>query len=660
MARYHILVLFLGLVTATGALDVEDVVDVLKLGKEVITGLFRTWKLVDELKSREQPDPSFLNKGENHVLTQIAQTGEAISRVEEQIHSSTAATISSVLRDIPGQLRTEILMHELEGCISHLNRAHAQLQKYVRHGYDNETQQWHLERHTLEDLATAVVSHNSHSVRQKLERIQELITGEQNLRGTPALLPTLAKSLGEANTQACNMKQSPQQMLYNLHNTIALTELKGYTMMQFSWMLLRLYNKGNFSREAELMRDTYEEQTQQKVAAVSRAMKGASRQLWQCDPRVHVEGQTYVQLTKLLQGHIQNEVDMNREHTCRENCQYYSYAQSTGCFDKSTCSTMKRCNGRLLDCQYFDSDMWICQGDRKSGRRYEWIEYENGKTLGRRGTCPSRQYKVDSWWRWLFWHCSYCFCLCDEQGPESDRYFNLRPVLADVANNKVVTGLRFVKINRVIHLQIQEGGLLPHGNINASSLQWRPVDDYKITDSNVRNERDYHTLSWEQRAIDLDDLEAPPGHVLTGVRFRNVGTHLNPEIMVTPLNFTAGVLIKPQEKSMWLSNDNTDASLVKPRMELKLSSPDVPTNSHVSSVPDSQSDQYMLFTHSDLSMDAAQTTVPFLDAQPVAPDPPTILSGAGIFHKGTKNYGGFIAPKVFTYDMAMHLSSKAK
>jgi hypothetical protein len=82
--------------------------------------------------------------------------------------------------------------------------------------------------------------------------------------------------------------------------------------------------------------------------------------------------------------------------------------------------------------------------------------------------------------------------------------------------HRVVTGLRFVKVNRVIHLQIQEAGLLPRGEINMTSVQWRPVDDYRISDSDVYNGKDYHTLSWEQRAIDLDDLVAPDGSVLTG------------------------------------------------------------------------------------------------------------------------------------------------
>ena len=33
----------------------------------------------------------------------------------------------------------------------------------------------------------------------------------------------------------------------------------------------------------------------------------------------------------------------------------------------------------------------------------------------------SDKVKVDSWWRFLL-HCSYCMCLCDAPGPQSDRY----------------------------------------------------------------------------------------------------------------------------------------------------------------------------------------------------------------------------------------------
>ena len=43
------------------------------------------------------------------------------------------------------------------------------------------------------------------------------------------------------------MTQSPHQLVYNLYNIIALTEIKGYAMLQFSYMMLKIYDKVNFN-----------------------------------------------------------------------------------------------------------------------------------------------------------------------------------------------------------------------------------------------------------------------------------------------------------------------------------------------------------------------------------------------------------------------------
>ena len=36
--------------------------------------------------------------------------------------------------------------------------------------------------------------------------------------------------------------------------------------------------------------------------------------------------------------------------------------------------------------------------------------------------------------------------------------------------------------------------------------------------------------------MDLDKLQAPPGHVVTGVKFRNLGGHLNLELRVSVIS----------------------------------------------------------------------------------------------------------------------------
>lgn len=35
--------------------------------------------------------------------------------------------------------------------------------------------------------------------------------------------------------------------------------------------------------------------------------------------------------------------------------------------------------------------------------------------------------------------------------------------------------------------------------------------------------------------------------------------------------------------------------------------------------------------------------------------PPVPLAGIGIYHKGRPGYGGFIAPKLMTYDFTPHI-----
>uniref|UniRef100_A0A1B6C7S2 Uncharacterized protein n=1 Tax=Clastoptera arizonana TaxID=38151 RepID=A0A1B6C7S2_9HEMI len=458
--------------------------------------------------------------------------------------------------------------------------------------------------------------------------------------------------LQETDSKLCHVEQSPHQVLFNLYNSLQLTQLKGYTMMEFSWMLLRLYNKGEFTVESKLMRERYMERMTNQVKSIKEALKLADQSYWKCDPKKHVEGETYVQLTRLLQGYLQNEIDMNPKQSCSENCGFYSFTKQYGCYKNEFCSKQRSCKGDIVDCQFIDSDMWVCQDDpRKSSRRYAWINYENGRTLGNKDSCY-RINKVDSWWYWIFWHCSYCFCLCDDK-TNSDRYFNIRQVVSNVEKNKVVVGIRFVKNNGIIHLQIQEGDMLPFASVNDSSIQWKPVDDYTIKNEGVKEGVDYLMLSYKNRAIDFDDLKAPEGYVVTGVKFRSVGSHVNLEIQASPFNFTTGQL--DHTKSMWISNDNTDGNLENPRTEIKINSADNPIHSLTSSTMESKHDQYLLFTHSDIDLDVAQTTIPFIDAQTVAPQPPTLLSGIGLYYKRKQWFGGFIGPKVFTYDPSRYL-----
>merc|ERR1719400_1552348 len=314
-------------------------------------------------------------------------------------------------------------------------------------------------------------------------------------------------------------------------------------MLQFSYMMLNIFGEGNFTAESEAARQKFEVQATEKMESVKLVLPGMAKDYRKCDPTKQKEGETYVEVTKLLQGYIENEVDMNPAQTCKSQCSAYTYAESTSCYKDLFCAKQPKCNGRIFDCQFFNADAWVCMAE-EPGRRYDWVEYENGIMLGNKGTCKNK-IKVDSWWRWIFWHCSYCLCKCDEITDDSHRFWSLLPATADTANNKVVTGVRFTKIGKVIYPEIEQATALEEGGIDESSREWVKPLEISESDSNrlAANTSAVFTMSYEQRAVDLDSLEASPGQVLTGVRLRRLGGHLNLEIQATPVKFREGKLL---------------------------------------------------------------------------------------------------------------------
>ncbi|XP_046390049.1 uncharacterized protein LOC124158779 isoform X2 [Ischnura elegans] len=649
-----------------GLKDITEITKVYDIGQEIFRVVTASWVRIETKHGKQYTTPQSFIQGSSYETQMVLSRMEEISRRTESLENSLKPSLSDIGRlsmELPDRLRWQSKLDALNAAIHQVMAAMESMSTYSK-AMDSSAAEGgvQLEAETLVDFASTVVSHGSDSIRSQLAKIHSLVIPRHKNFGDGGIFKLLLDAAKkDGGNGLCSIHQSPQQLIFNLYNLVTLTEIKGYAMMQFSWMLLKLYNKGNFTLEAELMRERVEARMDEKIQAARTAMGRASQELWVCDPSHHEENETFVQLTNVLQGHIENEVDLNPKGTCRESCGYYQYARVHDCYKDQFCKKQPKCNGRIFDCRFIDSDASVCLSKGGSThRKYDWIEYENGRTLGRKGTCERGSTKVDSWWRWLFWHCSYCLCLCDEVGLKSDRYFSLHPSLARGVeesfpnSNRAVTGLRFVKVNRVIHLQVQDGEILPGGLINSSTVEWRPIKPFKVTDNNIRRDVDYHIITWEQRAVDLDDLKAPEGSILTGVQLRRIGAHLNLEILTTPFNFTTGKLAH-RATSEWISNDNTPAAVTEPRKEIRMYSPDVPTKCPTRSSVVSNHDQYIRFTHSDIDRDVAQTTVPFIDAQPVVPDPHSLLTGAGLFYKGKRNCGGFISLKVMTYDYSKHL-----
>lgn len=60
--------------------------------------------------------------------------------------------------------------------------------------------------------------------------------------------------------------------------------------------------------------------------------------------------------------------------------------------------------------------------------------------------------------------------------------------------------------------------MLPRMKINVSTLTWKDPENYTTSSKRIYRGQDYHILQWNNRIMDLEDLEADEGHVLTGRR----------------------------------------------------------------------------------------------------------------------------------------------
>lgn len=92
-----------------------------------------------------------------------------------------------------------------------------------------------------------------------------------------------------------------------------------------------------------------------------------------------------------------------------------------------------------------------------------------------------------------------------------------------------------------------------------------------------------------------------------------------------------------------------------PRQEQTLYRPGDPTKKVLPTQIDSVPDTFIRFGPTDRWKDVSQLTVPFFDAQAVAPTPSSWFMGMELYHKGHTDTGGFLGLKVITYDMTPHM-----
>lgn len=368
----------------------------------------------------------------------------------------------------------------------------------------------------------------------------------------------------------------------------------------------------------------------------------ASDTYYPCHPAQQTEGHTFLRLTRVFEGYIASQYDLGNR-SCKGTCSDYKSPGKQECYKRSPfCHHITPCM-YPKNCEYFSDTAKICKSSLRSVRRYDFAEIfdEFGKKIRygkvEKETCE-RLFEPSLMTDSGRVVCSLCTCKCEDDITESHRYFSITEQKAYEWDNYVVIGMRFIKKNKIIYPQVKAGKLLPFGKINPNGMYWIEIEQ-KFTGA-----EHYYKVSSESNIFHIDVIQANTTDVaVTGVRFAKIDNGIHLSLEFTPFDFNTGKLASL--KSYWVENFGDSI-----KIEIDQNA-DVPTKPYLGKPARvSTSSQFIQFGSTSFEADMAQTTIPFLDAREVIPDPLVVLSGIGLMYKTSRNSGGFIAPFIVPYD----------
>uniref|UniRef100_A0A336MDK9 CSON015015 protein n=1 Tax=Culicoides sonorensis TaxID=179676 RepID=A0A336MDK9_CULSO len=189
--NYIISILFISLLTLPHCYAViEDVLDVLRLSKEIVSSIAGTWNLVEQTPLTNDIDLPFLKRKEKKILLKITEVQRRIDLTENQMKNTASWTIESIKEHMKDNTKLDLAIHELMDLMNRISAQSKMLRHYTEHRDE-------LEQVTLETTATWIVSPNIGAVQGILNRIHLLVSGSSDLKyfGKNSLLEMLVEQL---------------------------------------------------------------------------------------------------------------------------------------------------------------------------------------------------------------------------------------------------------------------------------------------------------------------------------------------------------------------------------------------------------------------------------------------------------------------------------
>ncbi|XP_044020446.1 uncharacterized protein LOC122860615 [Aphidius gifuensis] len=459
------------------------------------------------------------------------------------------------------------------------------------------------------------------------------------------------------------------------------SEVQGMAAMTFAYMW-RFKNK-NSSHEMDEIKNERIESIIEYTGLFKNEMKFAKNFIRRCDVdnKNIIGNKTYASFEnmfyKIVIGHKQFKAfpKLNRcnDFNAFKLCQVHD-----DCYDNNH-NYDEICSGWIANCQ----KAWVinfCQRmerNQTSDKNYYWIKVKEDDDFINYGdtsySCQLEQ-NYETFYTDILTSFRnmirpmYCDCVDDYIHTQSDTIRAISLLWSQTSDNMVATGARLVAKDRMIHIQLREGKLLPYGEIDKNTERWVPIPTFKYkrnfpnvaiykngTEYTLEENKDFlpiHHLY--AKTICLQKLTFDENHLLTGVRFnyeylgQDLERHFKLEAKYVGFNYEYGNITaqtKYHEQSC------------KQLPELILNNPDDPLkfNTHPH---DSKKNQFITIRASDLIKDASQTTIPFFDLLEIAPNTSQPITAIELFHKGQLDgtSGGYVSLKIYPINLTMYMN----
>lgn len=167
-----------------------------------------------------------------------------------------------------------------------------------------------------------------------------------------------------------------------------------YSFHSFFFSSFIRFSVENAKQKSDENRKLFRERYDAMQTNTHELLKNTSRRKWTCDKdnypgakslrNISVSGHlfhtfiwnfilfsilssaTYYQITRFIQGYVDNEVNLNPDASCSQTCEDYTRTHNYDCQSGTLCGephidrASTKCNGTILYCAFIDDDLIAC------------------------------------------------------------------------------------------------------------------------------------------------------------------------------------------------------------------------------------------------------------------------------------------------------------